>query len=282
MTDDLIRPERSCSETDASSAPESSDITRREWLLRLGGTTVLMGFKGAQVASQAGSLPGGADQLPPGLYDPSEDHMTHALTSDDRFHPIPPGCETDFVRPQSGPFQPQFFSSADFQVVKRLVALILGEAEARGDAEATILEIAEWIDLEVSNAAAVREAALNLSPQHRALAVAFHGEKPVKALETHEPQKIWREGLDLISAESRRRWGVAFVDAHETSQVDLLKSLDGSEAADSAGSRLLVLLKNQVAHGFYTSQRGLKELDYKGNAFYAECPACNLPKVAQK
>ncbi|MGO8792584.1 MAG: gluconate 2-dehydrogenase subunit 3 family protein [Terriglobia bacterium] len=282
MTDDPICPERSCSDANASSAPESPDITRREWLLRLGGTAVLMGFKGAPPASQAGSLPGGADQLPPGLYDPSADHMTHALTSDDRFHPIPPGCETDFVRPPSGPFQPQFFSSADFQVVKRLVALTLGEAEARSDAEATISEIAEWIDLEVFNSAAVREAALNLSPQHRALAVAFHGEKPVKALETHEPRKIWREGLDWISAESRRRWGAAFVDAPETSQVDLLKSLESGKEADNAGTRLFVLLKNQVAHGFYTSQRGLKELDYKGNAFYAECPACNLPKEAPK
>ena len=129
--------------------------------------------------------------------------MTHALTSDDRFHPIPPGCETDFVRPPSGPFQPQFFSPADFQVVKRLVALILGEAEdTAANAEATISEISEWIDLEVFNSAAVREAALNLSPQHRALAVAFHGERTVKALETHEPQKIWREGLDWISTES--------------------------------------------------------------------------------
>ena len=282
MTEDPSRQERSCSESNVSSAQESPDITRREWLLRLGGTAVLIGIQGVPVAGQGGSVLGETDLLPPGLYEPSEDHMTHALTSDGRFYPIPDGSETDFVRPPSGPFQPQFFSSGEFQVVKRLVALVLGESEGSSEAEATISEISEWIDQEVFNSAAVREAALKLSPQHRALAVAFHGEEAVNALETHEPQKVWREGLDRISRESSHRWGKAFIDAPEASQAEILKSLNGREEADNAGTRLFVLLQNQVAHGFYTSQRGLKELDYKGNAFYAECPGCNLSKGAPK
>jgi hypothetical protein len=29
-----------------------------------------------------------------------------------------------------------------------------------------------------------------------------------------------------------------------------------------------------LIRGFYTSRLGLKELDYKGNAFYAESPSC--------
>jgi len=280
MTDDPSRTERSSSGTGESSDQKSPDLSRREWLLRLGGTAVLMGFQGAPGAGQAGSVPGGTDQLPPGLYEPSQDHMTHALTSDDRYHPIPAGSETDFLRPPAGPFQPQFFSSAEYPVVKRLVALVLGESEGSSEAGATNSEVSEWIDLEVFNSAAVREAALKLSPQHRALAVAYHGEQAVEALETHEPQKIWREGLDWISAESSHRWGKAFLDAPEASQGEILKSLVGREEAADAGARLFVLLKNQVAHGFYTSQRGLKELDYKGNAFYAECPGCNLSKEA--
>jgi hypothetical protein len=240
-----------------------------------------MGFQGVPVAGQAVSVPGDPDQLPPGLYEPSEDHMTHALTSDGRFYPIPAGSETDFVRLPTGPFHPQFFSPVEFQAVKRLVALVLGESEGTSDAEATISQVSEWIDLEVFNSAAVREAGLNLLPQHRALAVAFHGgEEAVKALETHEPQKTWREGLDWISTESSHRWGKAFLDVAEASQLEILKSLNSREEADDAGTRLFILLKNQVAHGFYTSQRGLKELDYKGNAFYAECPGCNLSKEA--
>jgi len=282
MTDDQTRLERPSSETDASSAPASPDITRREWLLRLGGTAVLMGFQGVPVASPSTSAAREADQLPPGLYDPSEDHMTHALMSDQRYYPIPAGSETDFLRQPSGPFHPQFFSPAEFQAVKHLVATILGESVGSTEMEATVLEIAEWIDLEVFNSAAVRQAALDLSPQHRALAIAYHGEKAVTGLETHDPQKIWREGLDWISAESHRRWGEAFIDAPQASQAEILKSLSSLKEGDNAGTQLFVLLKNQVAHGFYTSQRGLKELDYKGNAFYAECPGCNLSEQEPK
>lgn len=286
MADDSIRQERPNSEVDGSATADGTDITRREWLLRLGGTAVLMGFQGMPAAGEAGPASGQAGpvasetaQLPPGLYEPSQDHMTHALTADNRFHPIPTDSPTDFVRPPTGTFQPQFFSPAEFSVVERLVALVLGESGDDVEAKATISEVSEWIDLEVSNAPAVREAALKLSPQHRALDVAFRGdEKEVKALETHEPQKIWREGLEWISTESSRRWGKAFLDAPEASQIELLKSMNGSGGADNGGTRLFVLLKSQVARGFYTSQRGLKDLDYKGNAFYAECPGCNLPR----
>jgi hypothetical protein len=204
--------------------------------------------------------------------------MTHALESDGRFYPIPTGSETDFLRPPSGPFEPQFFSPPDFKVVRRLVALVLGESEDTGSMGAVILEIAQWIDLEVFNSAAVRKAALNLSPQHRALAVAYYGEHAVTAIESHDPQTIWREGLGWIAEESNRRWGGPFIDASQASEVEILKSLNERAGGDNAGTRLFMLLKNQVGHGFYTSQRGLKELDYKGNAFYGECPGCSLSK----
>jgi hypothetical protein len=245
-----------------------------------------MGFQGLPLAGQGGgttvSVLGKTAQLPPGLYEPSEDHMTHALASDDRYYPIPADSETDFVRPLNGSFQPQFFSSAEFRVVKRLVASVLGESEGSSEAGGMISEVAGWIDLEVFNSAAVREAALGLSPQHRAVAVAYYGEKAVQELETQELQMIWRDGLEWLSKESNHRWGKAFLDTPEASQLEILKSLNGRQEAENAGTRLFVLLKNQVVHGFYTSQRGLKELDYKGNAFYAACPGCNLTKQVPK
>jgi hypothetical protein len=286
MADDPRRQERPDSGTDASPSQENADITRREWLLRLGGTAVLVGFHGMPAVAEAGPASGQAApaasetaQLPPGLYEPSQDHMTHALTADDRFHPIPTDSPTDFIRPSTGPFQPQFFSPAEFSMVQRLVALVLGESGESVEVKATISEVSEWIDLEVFNAPAVREAALKLSPQHRALDVAFRGgDEEVKALETRDLQRIWREGLEWITTESSRRWSKDFLDAPEAPQIDLLKSMSVHEQAENAGTRLFVLLKSQVANGFYTSQRGLKELDYKGNAFYAECPGCNPPR----
>ncbi len=255
-------------------SPASPDITRREWLMRLGGTAVLMGFQGAPATGKNGPASAAMDRLPPGLYDPSQDHMTHALESDARYFPAPAGSDTDFLRPPSGPIEPQYFSSPDFALVKRLVGWFLGESGTNSEMASTMVEISEWIDLEVYNSAAVREAALNLSPEHRALAIAYYGEHEVTALETHDSQRIWREGLEWISMESTRRWGKAFLEASPASQAEVLKSLSDRAGEDGAGTRLFALLKNQVARGFYTSQSGLKELDYKGNAFYAECPGC--------
>jgi len=255
--------------------PASPAITRREWLLRLGGTAVLTGFRGAPVEYHNGPSTAAADRLPPGLYDPSEDQMTHALESDGRLFPVPAGSEIDFLRPPSGPFQPHCFSPPDFAVVQRLVALFLGESDTNSEPASTSVQISEWIDLEVSDSASVRQAARNLSPQHRTLAIAYYGEREVAALETDDPQKIWREGLKWIATESSRRWGKAFLEAPPAAQVELLKSLSKRAGDDDARAELFVLLKDQVSRGFYTSQRGLKELDYKGNAFYAECPGCN-------
>jgi hypothetical protein len=254
--------------------PAGLDLTRREWLMRLGGTAILMGFQGAPAAGTNGPAGAAMDRLPPGLYDPSQDHMTHVLESDSRFFPVPAGSETDFLRPPSGPFQPQYFSPPDFALVKRLVALFLGESDTTSEVASTMVEISEWIDLEVHNSAAVREAALNVSPEHRALAIAYYGEHEVTALESRDPQKIWREGLEWISTESSRRWGKAFLETPPASQAEVLKALSDRAGEDDAGTRLFALLKSQVARGFYTSQRGLKELDYKGNSFYAERPGC--------
>jgi len=266
MSNDSSHPEAS---------PASLDLTRREWLMRLGGTAVLMGFRGAPAACTNVLASAAVDRLPPGLYDPSQDHMTHALENDGRFFHAPAGSETDFLRPRSGPFEPQFFSPPDFALVKRLVALVLGESDEGSEMASTMAGISEWIDLEVYNSAAVREAALNLSPEHRALAIAYYGEHEVTALETDDPQKIWKEGLEWISMESTRRWGKTFLEAPPASQAEELKSLSDRAGKEDAGTRLFVLLKSQVARGFYTSQRGLKELDYKGNAFYAERPGCS-------
>jgi hypothetical protein len=45
--------------------------------------------------------------------------------------------------------------------------------------------------------------------------------------------------------------------------------------SENAGTRLFDFLKFEIIKGFYTSQVGLKELDYKGNAFYARSPGCS-------
>jgi gluconate 2-dehydrogenase subunit 3-like protein len=292
--DDRDNPRSSPSEP---ARPGAAVYDRRQWMLRLGEAAVLVGFSGmagdelarlggptAEVL--AGPPPETAAQasLPPGLYEPSQDHMTHALTADERFHPIPPGSETDFVRPRTGPFQPQFFSAPQFEVVKRLVELVLREEKSpaglagQDNAEGAIAEIAGWIDLVVFNAAAVREAAQKLSAQHRALAIAYYGSEAVHKLESEDWQETWREGLQWVSEESPRRYGKAFLDLSKSQQMELLTSISDErpdKTSNHAGTRLFALLKTQVIRGFYTSQAGVKELNYKGNSFYVDCPGCD-------
>jgi hypothetical protein len=38
------------------------------------------------------------------------------------------------------------------------------------------------------------------------------------------------------------------------------------------------LVRNQAIRGYFTSAEGLKELDYKGNAYYPYCPGCESAK----
>jgi len=272
------------------SNPED-EITRREWLLRLSGAASLLGFSGvagdtsAAVGQEASTAQMSTAQgLPPGLYEPSNDHMTHALMSDGRFVAIPPGSETDFVVRSAGPFKPRFFSAEEFPVVHRLIELVLGEADATspaGPLDDTVQEIAEWIDLIAASAGGVRAAARGLSAQHRALAIAYYGSEVVQRLETAEPEKTWRAGLHWLAAESDKRHGRAFLQLSPPQQVDLLASLSDARpdrSSENAGTQLFGLLKRQTLQGFYTSQLGLKELDYKGNAFYGECPGCESGK----
>lgn len=264
---------------------QRADLTRREWLLRLGETAALVGFSGvAGPAEVAASLLDGPAQpaLPAGLYEPSNDHLSHALMADDQFHPIPPETETDYVPPRSGPFQPQFFSSPEFQIVRQIVKLMLGDvAEPSSAANAEkktglqiVDELAEWLDLTVFSAAEVREAARRMAPEHRILAVHYYGAAAVEEVENNEAQKICREGLKWLTEQSE---GGDFLKLGDDQQIQLLRRISddrADKAARNEGTRFFRLIKAGVVRGFYTSRLGLKELDYKGNAFYAESPGC--------
>ena len=264
----------------------SNALTRREWLLSLGSAVVLAGYSGAPGEAEAQAP--GTGPLPPGRYAPSLDHMTHALTRDDPFYPIPPGAETEYVRPRSGPFVPQALRREDFPVIRRLVEIILGddlktEKPVPGAPASIYDEVAEWIDLVVASAPAVRAQARNLPADQRAVAAGFFGsEEPLRKLETFEPEKVCREGLAWLGEESRRRFAKSFLDAGTTEQIELVSSVSDARAdkgTENAGTRFYDFLKAESIRGFYTSRRGLKELDYKGNAFYAESPGCTLTPV---
>jgi len=264
------------------------EISRRQWLMKLGAAAIVFGFSGTAAEQQAkaatllSSTAADLQALPVGLYEPSSEHMAHALTNDERYVKIPAGSETDYVRPRQGSFHPALFNDQEFGAIQQLVKLTLGP-EPNGTAqssetenEQTITEIAEWIDLAVSQAASVREAAHKISPQHRALAVAYYGKEAVEKLETDDPGRVCRDGLKWLDDRSTQLHGVPFLELNEPAQIEVAKSAGNANSSDrgNAGSKLLAYLSTQTVIGLYTSPLGLKELGYKGNSFSVECPGC--------
>jgi hypothetical protein len=203
---------------DAGSGTEThtTNLTRREWLLRLGEAAVVMGFSASLMESEADRSWAAAldpSALPAGLYAPSDDHLRHALSSDDEYHSIPPGSETDYVRPGTGVLQPQFFAPEEFKTVRRVVELMLGQGpgqpkppSSHNEGEKIARAVTEWIDLRMAAAPDVRKAARRLTRDHRALAVACYGAESVAELEAHEPDKISRAGLRWLAKESQDRY----------------------------------------------------------------------------
>ena len=214
------------------------EFTRRGWILRLGGAAALSRFS----ASDAAAAP--PQKLPPGLYEPSLQHLAHTLNA-----ATGPGPEL---------LAPHYFGAEDFSVLKTIVALVLGEEAS----SSTVLEIAVWIDTIVGRSEEVRTAARSLSPLHRRLAVDYYGEDTVRDLESEDPQSICREGLVALR-------GAGFEALDGKTQTERLVNLE------NANDRFITWVKRRALDGFYTSRQGLQELDYKGNAFYAQSPGCD-------
>jgi Gluconate 2-dehydrogenase subunit 3 len=273
-------------------AKDQTTLSRREWMLSLGSAIVLAGTAGtpgdaALAAGQAVPAVGAESTapLPLGLYQPSFDHLRHVLMRDDSFVTIPAGAQTEYVRPRLGPFHPQFFSPEEFETIRRLVKIILGEdlktsgpKSPPGGPTGIYDEVAEWIDLVAASAPDVRKLATEIPTEQRALAVAyFGGEEPVRELETFEPERTLREGLAWLSQASQQRFKKAFLHLTRGEQLLLASSISDSHTSlsqNNAGTRFFDLLKRECIRGFYTSRLGLGELDSAADTFHPEPPAC--------
>jgi hypothetical protein len=212
--------------------------------------------------------------LPPGVYDPSTDHLSHALMSAEQYHPIPPGCPTDYIRPSDGPFKPLFFSATQFPLIVGITHRLLGATSAE-----TVFsqEVAEWIDLRVASAPGIRQAEEHLDALWRSLAAAHFGPSRQERGTKTDPVNICLDGLAWVQKEARTRYSTEFLSLSEEQQIALLQSISDERAdkqMENSGTVLFAFLKAEAARGFYTSRAGLKELEFKGNAFYARSPGC--------
>jgi hypothetical protein len=252
-----------------------TDQTRRSWMVTISQAAVGLGLSGSTQAHTQDP-----QQLPPGLYLPSSDHLSHALMSTEQFHAVPPGCPTDYIRPRTRPFSALFFSASEFAVIRRLIGLLLGEVST-GDEnghESIAQDVAEWIDLRVWSADGVRAAALSIHPLYRDLAVAYYGAAQVRQVEVLDPADTCRQGLAWMNAIAQAQHSKEFLALETEQQVAVLDTVS-DERADkqlrNSGTRFFDFLKTETIKGFYTSEGGLKELDFKGNAFYARSPGCD-------
>ncbi len=248
--------------------------TRRTWIVTIAQTAVGLGLTDRPAVSQD------ANPLPPGLYGPSPDHLSHALRSTERFHPFVSECPTDYVRPRTGRFVPLFFSASEFAVIRRLTELLLGETPGvdGSDPGSISQEVAEWIDLRVSSAKSIRDAALRMEAGHRAVIAAYHGSAYLKKMDTPDSPAICRSGLEWIATWTKARHPEGFLSLPAGQQLEMLGAISDERSgkqAPNSGTRFFDFLKAETIRGFYTSRTGLQELGYKGNAYYARSPGCN-------
>jgi len=251
----------------------AEDLTRRQWILRLSEFVALAGVSGlvpeaaaSLAAQQAGRTNSVA--LPLGLYEPSQDHLVHALSSGGRDWTPPPGSETEYTLPSSAPYEPLFFPPEDFKVVTRMIEVLLGKVEP-----AAVSQAAQWFDFWLHAAPGVRAAAQQLDPMHRALAVAFYGEDAVRELETAHPDAVARVGVRALRDLASKLYGRDFLQLTEAEQTELVTTASKAEAGTSV-RKFFDLIRAETVRGYYTSAEGLKELDYRGNAYYGDSPGC--------
>ena len=255
--------------------PPVNDLTRRQWILRLGELVALAGVSGAlpEVAVALGQQSGvDVTSLPPGLYEASQDHLVHALSSGGKNWSPPPGSETEYAVPASTPYEPQFFPPEEFKVVNRMIEILLGKVDPGAIAEA-----AQWFDRWLHSAVGVRNAALQFDPLHRILAVAYYGEDSVRDLENSHPDATARVGLRALDDLANRLYRRDFLQLSDAEQQDLLRATAKAEPGTYV-HKFFELTRNEAIRGYYTSRKGLEELDYKGNAYYSESPGCEGKK----
>jgi Gluconate 2-dehydrogenase subunit 3 len=213
------------------------EVNRRRWLLQLSATVTLSGLSGMDLGAEPES------ELPPGVYEPSLNHLAHVLKPEAR---------------NAQPYRLQFFQEAEFSTIRHLTGLMLGQSP-----DATpVPEIAEWIDRIVADSPIVQATARSLIPSNRAVASAYAGQDSVKELESADRQGLCRTGLAKLAQDG-------------FSRLDQAQRLTRLTELEEASDPFIVWFKGRVIEGFYTSQIGLKELDYKGNSFYPVCPGCN-------
>ena len=122
-------------------------------------------------------------------------------------------------------YQPVFLSIEQYDTVWQIAELILPRTDSPG---ANDVAVAPYIDLLYSE---------------------FFGEQDLKKYET---------GLNTFMKNCMARFGKSFVELDENSQITILQALDKKEN----GTSFFKALKGFILWGYFTSEHGMKNLNY--------------------
>ena len=139
-------------------------------------------------------------------------------------------------------YQPLFFASPEFALLECLTDIIIPADGTPGAREAGV---SEFIDLMASR--------------------------------DEDLQHEFRSGMNWLDARSRKRHGKLFLALSPDDQVEVLTPLAYKakhNRGDEPGRKFFNRVREYTVMGFYTSEIGLKELDFPGLQFYADSPAC--------
>jgi hypothetical protein len=148
-------------------------------------------------------------------------------------------------------YAPKFFTAAEFRTARILADMIIPRDERSGNASDA--GVPEFMDFTMND-------------------------RP-------NSQKWMRDGLAWLNAQSNTRFGKPFADATVTQREAILNDIAwparaAATMADGVG--FFNRFRDLTSSGFWSSQVGVKDLQYKGNVFVAEwngCPPAALNKL---
>ena len=148
-------------------------------------------------------------------------------------------------------YAPKFFTAAEFRTVRILADMIIPRDDRSGSASDA--GVPEFMDFTMND-------------------------RP-------NSQKWMRDGLAWLNAQSNTRFGKQFADATETQREAILNDIAWPARAPATmadGVGFFNRFRDLTSSGFWSSQVGVKDLQYKGNVFVAEwngCPPAALNKL---
>ncbi len=153
------------------------------------------------------------------------------------------GVTDDLAQIKLAVYRPLFFNAAEYALIERLADIIIPSDDTPGANEAGV---AEFIDLMTSR--------------------------------DPELQHNFRIGLHWLNTHSNKSQGKPFLVLTHEQQVALLEPLAYKKKfrpGEERGREFFDLTREYTVMGFYTSEVGLRELDFPGLKFYAKSPACS-------